>query len=193
MSAIRISTPIMLLFFGLPPLLYAQRPVSPQEPAAIGLPIALSNTIIDSQGNLLRFQIQYTKNTLLTLVSGVTPNKVIVSPRDYPGSMSQIVAGERAIYAVTASPITATTGSSAALNLVALYLDDGALPAIPPTLPLDGYAEMKIASTPTSDVIYLVQTAIYPYRTPSATVQGLVRMIAFDGKKFNDLGKVQLP
>ncbi len=198
MSAHRILTSVALLYLGFHPSLYAQRAVSRQESMGMPLPIALSNSAIDSHGNLFLFRIQYpmmaaTPLALTTRVTVVTPNKTVVF-RDYPGTFAQIVVGEKAVYAINTALSNATTGSSTALSLVALYLDSkGALPLILPSLPLDGYADIKVASGVSSDLLYLIQTLFNLLRTNIPSVPGFVHMVAFDGTNLKDLGKVQLP
>ncbi|HYK90943.1 MAG TPA: hypothetical protein VE398_19380 [Acidobacteriota bacterium] len=193
----KFSTSLALLFFASQPLLYAQRTVSREESVGIALPIGLSNSVIDSHGNLFLFQVQFPMMviplTSTTRVTVVTPNKTVVS-HDYPGNFSQIVVGEKAVYAINAVLANSPTGSSTALSLVALYLDSkGALPLVPPSLPLDRYAEIKVASGLSSDLLYLVQT-IFPVLRPTLpSLPGFVHMVTFDGTNFKDLGKVQLP
>ena len=196
MRTTRILTFAVFLFLAFQPSLLAQRPGSSQESVVLGLPIASSDSVVDNQGNLFLFRTSYTTTkagtSIGTHVTVVTPGKIALAPRDYPGTFSQFVVGAHALYATTPSTASVLLGSSIAPSLAALYLAGGALPAVPQSLSLDGYYEIKVWPGLSFDTIYLVQSPVfYPYRSTSAS--GFVRVVTFDGKNFNDLGKVQLP
>lgn len=186
----------VFFFLGFQPL-YAQRPSSPGSANATAImPVLyISNSIVDNRGNLFIFQASYQKGAFSTRVTVITPSKVTIGPRDYPGSLSTTAVGEKAIYAINTTTTATGTSTTSLIDLVALKLDStGNLPSTLPTFHLDGYTQIKVVPGQTADLLYLIQTT--PLLTPiaiPATQASFVRLVQFDGTGFNDQGKVPLP
>ena len=154
-------------------------------------PIEVSaDPIVDFHGNLLVFRIVMSKST------GVETEVTLVSPaaktdvKTYPGILSPIRRGDKAVYALQRVPSAPTpnTPTPATLNLVALVTAPGSLPLNLIDYPLSGKFELfKVAPaflTGSLDVIYLGQCE-------SAGASILV--LTFDGSSFTEVSANPVP
>jgi hypothetical protein len=178
MSTAKICASLVALFFCLQPFSYAQNSIGEANTGQFELP---ATPLVDVHGNLLFF------TTVVSKTDGVGTEVTLISPaastvtKTYPGILSSIMTGEKAVYAIQSVPAaSATTAHAAAtLNLVALATDVGSLPAALADYSLSGKFELlEIASgflTGGSDVIYVKQRL-------SAGCSVLV--LTFDGTSF---------
>jgi hypothetical protein len=177
MSKAKLCASLVVLFLCLQPCSYPQKSVGEANLRKA----ELSDPIVDVHGNLLFFR------TVVSKGEGVETEVVLISPsattdtKTYPGILSPVGTGERAVYAIQRLPAASATTAhtSAVLSLVALATGVGSLPAGLSDYPLSGKLDLiKIASgslTGGSDVIYLHQRS---------STGGSVLVLTFDGKNF---------
>ena len=183
MSKAKICASLVVLFLCLQPISYSQKSLGE---ANLGQP-QLSDPIVDVHGNLLFFR------TVVSKGEGVETEVTLISPsgttetQTYPGILSPIRRGEKAVYAIQMVP-GASAQTSATLSLVALATGPGSLPAGLVDYSLSGKFELfKIASgflTGGSDVIYLEQRS---------STGSSVLVLTFDGTNFTPVTGSPVP
>lgn len=178
MLKVKICSWVVILFLCLQPFAYSQKITAE---ANLGQAKLTSDPIVDVHGNLLFFR------TVVSRTAGVQTEVTLISPsatttsQTYPGILSPIRTGEKAVYIIQRMPaaLTATTITSATMSLVALVTAPGSLPPGFVDYSLSEKFEVfKIAAgflTGGSDVIYLDQR--------SSTGRSVL-VLTFDGKDF---------
>ena len=178
MTKVKAGVSLAVLFICLQPFSFSQRAVGE---ANLGLAELSGDPIVDVHGNLLFFK------TIGSKTDGVETEVTLISPdakfdqKTYPGILSPIRRGEKAVYFIHRMPSATATKppAPAALSLSALVTAPGSLPSALVDYALTGKFELfKVASgflTGGTDVIYLGQ---------AASTGASVLVLTFDGSVF---------
>ena len=187
MLRVKTCSLVVILFLCVQPFSYSQKSIGE---ANVGLAEMTSDPIVDVHGNLLFFRTVVSKSAgVQTEVTLISPSAATTS-QTYPGILSPIRRGEKAVYAIQRMPaaLTATTRTSATLSLVALVTAPGSLPPSLLDYSLSGkYNAFKIASgilTGGADLIYLDQRS---------SAGRSVLVLTFDGTGFAPVSGSPVP
>jgi hypothetical protein len=186
MSKARICPLMVILFLCLHPFSYSQKGIAE---ANLGQVELNSDPIVDVHGNLLFFRTVASKSAgVQTEVTLISPSATTTS-QTYPGILTPIGGGEKAVYAIQRMPAASTAApTSATLSLVALVTTPEPLPPGLVDYSLSGkFRLFKIASgvlTDGSDVIYLDQNSSHGRS---------VVVLKFDGKDFEPVSGSPVP
>jgi uncharacterized membrane protein len=160
MSKAKICASLAVLFLCLQPFSYSQKSVGEANSVHLQL---LADPMVDAHGNLLFFRTVASKTDAVeTEVTLISPAAQLAT-ETYPGILSPVGSGEKAVYAIRRVPaaIVTTAHTPATLSLVALVTDSGSLSESLADYSLGGkLGLLKIASgfaADGSDVIYLEQ------------------------------------
>ena len=203
---------LLLIVLSAPRAAYAQLSgtlgsYSPATPGQFGIapvPYGPSTSVIDHNGNVLVFDVQYSyvpppagapasrpqlKTT--TRLTVITPGGTALPPIQYDGAYQVIGAGWHAVYAITNTYLTGPTVSFApARTLVAFNVTAG-VPLSPlPTLEVPIRADVKLSAARDAgspDLISFVDVALSPLLFAPGTgptipaIQRFARIVKYSG------------
>ena len=197
----RLVVMLVVLWIGSGSYSYAQLP----SPAPVPIPLppvsffSSTTSVIDHNGNLLVFDIQYSYATLMpvqtviqTSVTVITADGTVKPPVQYPGALQVVGAGWYGVYAALNAYTVGPTPITPARRLVAFNVVAG-VPLSPlPSVDAPLRAEIKLSpakDNTASDIISFVDPSADPRilvptaGTPTAPIaRRFAQIVKYDGK-----------